>query len=393
MARRPRILMVILMLVLAAVVHSRNLDEIKRSGKIYVAFTRDDLENINYELAHEFARYLNVELIEVIIDWDEAFMRDGTIPPGLETDPDLIYTPDALRKADIICSTFTIIDWRKKLFGFAETLESAELLVIPRDLPVPQSFEELAGKRIAYRKATTFEQHLREINEMIGGGMELVPTESSQETQRLIEEGRVFGIVLDADEALNFNAGNGQDYQIAFPISELTKSAWAVEKNNPLMQEVEGFFETIASNGILDEIFYRKFGITYSSYIEKLNNNLKKERYQRDLEEILRSGKLVVALRDRNFIYSEGGQKQFMHALAEEFADYLGVSLEFVVTPYFGKYWETREGEVFRDSAYTPEWFNYFDLACEVIAQLDWREKKVDLVPVYPSAFVVVARK
>ena len=31
--------------------YGRNLDEIKRSGKIYVAFTSTDVKNINYDLA------------------------------------------------------------------------------------------------------------------------------------------------------------------------------------------------------------------------------------------------------------------------------------------------------------------------------------------------------
>ena len=127
--------------------------------------------------------------------------------------------------------------------------------------------------------------------------------------------------------------------------------------------------------------------------MDRLSKNLKLNRYQRDLDEILASRKLVIALRDRDFVYHENGQKQFMHALAEEFADYLGVSLEFVVTPTFTKYWEDREGNVIRDSSYTPEWFNYFDLACETIADLDWRSRKVNLVPVYTSAYMVVARK
>jgi ligand-binding sensor domain-containing protein/serine phosphatase RsbU (regulator of sigma subunit)/ABC-type amino acid transport substrate-binding protein len=371
----------------------RGLDEIKRSGKIYVAFTSDDLKNINYDLALEFARYLNVELIEVEIEWDEAFMRNGVIPGGLETDPNLNYTPDALRKADIICSTFTIIEWRKKLFGFAETLQSAELLMVHRDEEISGGFEALSGKEIAFMGATTFEQHLNEINRTLGGTIKLIPTSSSAETKRLIQDRQVDGIVLDADEALNFNAASGQKYKIAFPISDISKMAWAVEKNHPLIQEVENFFETIASNSILDEIFYRRFGITYSSYLDLLNKNLKLDRYQRDLDEILASKKLVVALRDRNFIYREGGQKQFMHALAEEFADYLGVSLEFVVTPYFGKYFEADDGNIYRDSSYIPEWFNYFDLACEIMAPLDWRINKVNMVPIYPSAYVVVARK
>ncbi|MEZ5069960.1 MAG: transporter substrate-binding domain-containing protein [Bacteroidales bacterium] len=372
---------------------ARNLDEIKRSGKIYVAFTSDDLKNINYELAQEFARYLNVELIEVKIDWEEVFMQNGDIPEDLETNPDLNYTPDALRKADIICSTFTVIQWRKKLFGFAETLQSAELLMVRKDQSLPRGLEDLSGKTVAYVRSTTIEDRIKEINATLGGTLKLLPVESTQEAQSLIQQGKAYGIVLDADEALNFNAQSNQQFHIAFPVSDISKTAWATEKNNALIREVENYFETVASNGVLDEIFYRRFGITYSTYVDRLAKNLRLENLHRDLDDILASGKLVVALRERNFIYRENGQKQFMHALAEEFADYLGVSLEFVVTPYFGKYWEATDGQVYRDSSYTPDWFNYFDLACETIAPLDWRQNKVNTIPVYPSSYTVIARK
>jgi len=388
-----RILFLILVCLLPASLPGRSLDEIRRSGKIYVAFTSTDLKNINYDLALEFARYLNVELIEVEIEWNDVFKKNGSIPPDMETNPDLIYTPDALKESDIICSTFTVNEWRKRLFGFAETLQSAELLMINRNEELPRGLVDLSNKRIAFLGATTFEKSLNEINATLVEKIELVRTESTDETKRLLEEGQVYGIVLDADEALNFNASTGRKYKIAFPISEISRTAWAVEKNNPLTQEVENFFETIASNGFLDEIFFNRFGITYHSYVDRLNKNLKLDRYQRDLAEILASRKLVIALRDRDFVYHENGQKQFMHALAEEFADYLGVSLEFVVTPTFEKYWENSEGKVIRDSSYTPEWFNYFDLACETIASLDWRSRKVNLVPVYTSAYTVVARK
>ena len=367
--------------------------KIKRSGVIWVAFTSDDLKNINYDLALEFARYLNVELKEVVIEWDEAFMMNGSIPADMKTNSNLRYTPDALKRADIICSTFTVKKWRKRLFGFAETLQSAELLMINKSEAVPTGFNELGSKRIAFMGATTFEQHLLEINATLSEEMQLVRTSTTAECKILLEEREVYGIVLDADEALNFNANNNQKYKIAFPISEVTRSAWAVEKNNPLALEVENFFETIASNGVLDEIFFRRFGITYKSYLDRLNKNLKKERYHRDLDEILESRKLVVALRERDFVYHESGQKQFMHALAEEFADYLGVSLEFVVTPTFSQYWTNKEGQIVKDSSYTPEWFNFFDLACETIAPLDWRANKVNMIPVYPSAYTVVARK
>lgn len=388
-----KLLLFIPILFWCAGISARGLEEIRRSGKIYVAFTRADLKNINYDLALEFSRYLNVEMIEVEIEWEEAFMRNGSIPEGMVTDPSLSYTPDALKKADIICSTFTVMEWRKKLFGFARTLKSAELLMVPEGTRIPGGLHGLSGKKIAFLGATSFEEHLNKINESTGADIKLVPTRSSMETQKLIQEGKVFGIVLDADEALNFNVSSGRKYKIAFPISDVSRTAWAVEKNNPLIQEVESFFETIASNGILDEFFYQRFGITYSTYLDRLSKSLRLDRYQRDLDEILDSQKIVVALRDHNFIYHEGGMKEFMHALAEEFADYLGVKFEFVVTPYFGKYWETGDGMIIRDSSFTPDWFNYFDLACDMMAPLDCYTNKVIMVPVYTSTYAVVARK
>ena len=383
----------LILLLLPIGILGRSLQEIKRSGVLWVAFTSDDLKNINYDLALEFARYLNVELRESVIAWDEAFMINGSVPEDMETNSELRYTPEVFKKADIICSTFTVMEWRKRLFGFAETLQTAELLMINKNEPVPGGVSELAGKRIAFMGATTFEQHLLEINATLSEEMQLVRTSTTAETKLLLEENKVYGIVLDADEALNFNASSNQKYKIAFPISDVTRSAWAVEKNNPLILEVENFFETIASNGFLDEIFFRRFGITYKSYVDRLNKNLKQEQYHRDLDEILESRKLVVALRERDFVYHETGQKQFMHALAEEFADYLGVSLEFVVTPTFSQYWETKDKQIVKDSSYTPEWFNFFDLACETIAPLDWRANKVNMIPVYPSAYTVIARK
>lgn len=388
-----RIPVLLILLSLFSGLRGRSLDEIKRSGKIYVALSSTDIKNINYDLAREFARYLNVELKVVPYEWDQVFMRNGNIPDDLEGNAELIYTPDIFKKADLVCSTFTVIEWRRRLFGFAETLLSAELLLIHKDTEIPGGFEELSGKRVALLGSSTFEQHMREINSTLDEPIKLQITGSSEESKRLLEEGRVYGIVLDADEALNFSAVSGQKYKIALPVSDISRTAWACEKNNPLIQEIGNFFEAISGNGVLDELFRNRFGITYKSYLDQLNRNLELDRQHRTLDEILASGKLVVALRERDFVYHESGQKQFMHALAEEFADYLGVSLEFIVTPGFERYWETRDGVIVKDSSYTPEWFQYFDLACETMAPLDWRKGMVNMIPVYPSAYTIVANR
>lgn len=370
---------------------SRDLESIRRSGKIYVGMTESDMDNLNYPLAVEFAKFLNVELIIVEMAWEEAFMKNGSIPDGVESNPAIIYNPDIFKKVDIICSTFTILEWRKKLFDFAETLRSAELLLMDKGIPPVTDFSMLAGKKIAFMRNTSFEINLNRINKDMAEGIRLVPTETTEASKDSLRLGMVDGIILDADEALLFNAQNDQKYNITLPISEMTRTAWSVMKGNNLKKEVEDFFMTIESNGVLDNIFKEKFGIAYSSYIEKINKIQKK--YHRDLDEILEDGKLVVALRDRKYVYKEGGEKQPMHILAEEFASYLGVSLEYVVTSEFNKYWKNDKDTVIHDADYTPQWFNYFDLACDLFTPLPWRSRKINFVTVYSSDVSVVAMK
>jgi len=371
----------------------RSLQEIKRSGKLYIGLTQWDYSNINYPLALEFARYLNVKPVEVTVDWNEVFSRSGKIPSDIETNPSIRYTPDVFEKVDIVCSTFSILEWRLKLFDFARTLYSAELLLVGNEGTVPENFRDLSGKKIAFMKGTSFETHMQEINKETGDAIQLVSVKSTDESKELLLKRKVFGIVLDADEALQFFSENQDRIRIAFPVSEISRSAWAVEKNSDLQFEVEDFFEAIAENGVLDRIFSAKFHIRYSSYVAQLRKTARPRYIHRDLDQIIAAKELVVAFRERNFVFHEGENKQFMHALAEEFADYLGVRLDYVITPNSSKYFENKEGKIVKDSSYTPDWFNSFDVACDIFVPVYWRSNKVDLVPLIPGEYSLVARK
>jgi ligand-binding sensor domain-containing protein/serine phosphatase RsbU (regulator of sigma subunit)/membrane-bound lytic murein transglycosylase MltF len=371
----------------------RSLQEIKRSGKLYIGLTQWDYANINYPLALEFARYLNVKPVEVTIDWNEVFSRNGKIPSDIETNPSIRYTPDAFKKVDIVCSTFSILEWRQRLFDFARTLYSAELLLVGSEGIVPEHYRDLSGKKIAFMKGTSFETHMQEINRETGDAIQLIPVKTTDESKELLLKRKVFGIVLDADEALQFFSENQEKVRIAFPVSPISRSAWAVEKNSDLRFEVEDFFEAIAENGVLDRIFYGKFHIRYSSYVAQLRKTARPKYIRRDLDQIIAAKELVVAFRERNFVFHEGENKQFMHALAEEFADYLGVRLDYVITPNSSKYFENKEGKIVKDSSYTPDWFNCFDVACDIFVPVYWRTNKVDLVPLFPGEYSLVARK
>ena len=149
----------------------------------------------------------------------------------------------------------------------------------------------------------------------------------------------------------------------------------------------------IKNNNLLDQIFDLQYAITYVKFENLLKSHTPVKREQRDLEEILKDKKIVVCYRERDFIYHKEGEKQFVQILAEEFANYLGVKLEFVVIPSFNDYWKNSEGEIIKDSSYSPEMFSYFDLACDMFAPLDWRKRKVDLINIYQTDYAIIAKR
>jgi len=388
-------LSILLLLLLSIKVTARDIGEIKRSGKIYAAFTESALGSVNHRFALEFAKFLNVELVIVNTTWEENFSNNGVIPANYQTNPNLSYTPDALKKADFICGTIYILEWRKKFFDYAGILDLSDLLIIPKSGKNLKSYNELKGLTIAFLENSSYETAIVDINNRIGGGINFRKTQSEEESIKLLEEGKVDGFITVAYNGLEI-IKNSEEFKIAFPVAPIKKIGWAVEKGNTgLANEINNFFETIKGNGKLDQLFLAHYGIDYNTYYEILNSYSQSQEVstnQRDLDEILESGKLIVALRDRLMVYNSS-KKQFNQYLAEEFAKYLGVDLEIKITPYFSKYFENANGEILKDSSYTPEWFNYIDVACEIMVPLEWREKKVNIIPFIPYAQVVIGRK
>ena len=269
---------------------ARDLDKIKQSGKIYIGFDETDLGTINYTLAYEFADFMNLELIEVVVEWDKLFQEDGIRPKDLEINPQIIYTPDAFDEVDIYCSTISPLLWRKKLFDFAQTLLSAEMLVVRKaQKNIPKDIYQMKGMRIGLMQGTSFVSHLELINAKIGSGIEMAKTADGTASKQLLIEGQVDGIILDAEDALRFNKENDQKFILAFPINKVEKTVWAVEKGNALGAQVKGFFKAIENNGFLDKLYELNYSATYSSFTENLIPHTPIQIYHRDLDEILES--------------------------------------------------------------------------------------------------------
>ena len=386
--------LIIVLVLLWTPLKARDLRTVLESGVIYIGFDKTEIGSVNYKMAYEFAAYLDLQVVEVMVDWGTLFTKDGKRPFNLETDTSISFTPDALKNVDLYCGNVSPLEWRARLFDFAPTLISAEVIVT-KDIDKYKLLDisDLKGLKIAMMSGTSFIEHMKLINEKLGGSIEIVETKSGEESKKILSEGKVDGIVMDAPEALGFMYENQGKYKIQLPITAASSLVWAIEMGNPLKNEVSNFMDFIKNNGTLNHIFDLQYGITYVEFESLLESHTPVKRENRDLDQILKEKKIVVSFRERDFIYHKDGKKQFVKILAEEFANYLGVELEFVIIPSFSDYWKNSEGEIVKDSSYTPEMFNHFDLACDIFAPLEWRKTKVDLIKVYESDYAIIAKK
>jgi len=387
------ILLILILIHLYIIGAARNIDEIKRSGVIYVAITESAQKSINYSIALEFAKFLNVKLVVIPIKWDEIFSNDGVIPPNYQTDPSISYTPDALKNADFICGTIYLMPWREKFFDFAGIQEVSDLFIVPQKMNI-RSYQDMKGLTIAFLENSSYENNINEINKKINGGINFYKTTSETESQQLLLDKKVHGMISVSHLALEF-VNQNKNFKLAFPVAKPLKVAWAVENGNSgLQQEIDNFFETIQGNRKLDELFTSRFGVDYETYLDIINSFSDLiESNNRDLDEIMQTGKIVIALREAEFIYHEKGKKQFSHRLAEAFAKYLNLKLEIVIAPKLSNYFETEKGVINKDSSYSPAFFNTIDIACDVFNPLPWRLKKIDIIDFIPNAQVVIGRK
>ena len=218
-------LIILIFLLLSFSFFGRSLEEIKKSGVIYGAFTESSLNSINYQIAEEFAKFLNVKLVPVITTWDENFMQNGIIPTDLKTNPDYNYTPDALKKADFICGTIYVYDWRKKIFDYAGIMQVSDLLVVKKvnndwnyliKQVIPEEYLEtvvykdirtindLRGRNLALMQNSSYVDNISIINNKLDNSINITQTPSEEVSQSLMLENKVDGFVAVSYLSLKF---------------------------------------------------------------------------------------------------------------------------------------------------------------------------------------------
>jgi len=177
----------------AAAATGPNIDRIKKAGKLVVLMDatfrpmefKDESGNIvgfDVDVADAFAKSLGVKLEVQNINWDGIFV-------GLQQS-----------KGDMILSSVTITDERKKEMAFSQPYYAAgQMIVVPADNTTIKGPNDLKGKTVAVQIDTTGQEAAEKI-----GGLDIRKFDGGAETMLAVEQGKVDAGVIDAMVALDF---------------------------------------------------------------------------------------------------------------------------------------------------------------------------------------------
>jgi membrane-bound lytic murein transglycosylase F len=228
------------------------LERIRKAGQITVVtrnnahcyyIYRDEPMGFEYDLAKAFSEYLGVRLKVITPHWERLF--------------DIVNRGDG----DLVAASVTITPSRIELVDFSdEYLTIQQQAIVHKGNYEIQRLEDLAGKTIHVRRATSYEERLHELK---GEGLDLsiephvdFPTE---ELIRMVAEKEIEVTIADSHIAL-LNRRYYPDVEIAFPIEEPQSLGWAVKKGEvSLLNEINLFFKKIKKDGTFAKIYEKYF--------------------------------------------------------------------------------------------------------------------------------------
>lgn len=211
---------------------SSDLDDIVSSDTLRVAtmfgstsyfLFRDELMGFDYEMAHNLANYLKVNLKMSIVQSETEMVKmlqDG--------------------KVDLITYNFIETKELKKSFNYVfPQAESYQVLIQKIGSKSISTVTELAGKTVYVTANSVFQQRLESLNEEIGGTINIVVAADSLTNDDLIEmvaEKKIdYTIAYRKAGLLHKNYHKHIDCRI--PIGFNQRNGWLVRKGSPLLQK------------------------------------------------------------------------------------------------------------------------------------------------------------
>jgi membrane-bound lytic murein transglycosylase F len=223
---------------------------------------QDQSMSFEYELAKEFADFLNVELVVITPGWEKMFK---TLLSG---------------KGDLIASSLTKTERRKTQVMFSdEYLPVQQQVIVRRGNPEIKKLSDLDGQTIHIRKNTSYHERLVDLKK---SGLNIhftlydnIPTE---ELLRQVQDNKIKITIADSN-IFRLNRRYYPDLRIAFPISDHQSLGWAAKRHDyRLIKKINQFFDIIKKNGTFSQIYNKYYaGTDMFDYVDikKFHTRLK----------------------------------------------------------------------------------------------------------------------
>ncbi|NTU93176.1 MAG: transporter substrate-binding domain-containing protein [Chlorobiaceae bacterium] len=243
----------------------RDLDEIRKSGKLKVLLAYDPINyfiykgapmGYSYELAERFADELGVKLEVIVVrDLNQQIplLRDGT--------------------GDLIAHSMTVTDSRAKTIRFSLPFDYTRQVLIQHASGIPgdssslvRALRQLDGKTVYVREKSAYYNNLVELRKRYGISINIVQVHGSLSTGELIKQvnnGMIDFTVADSNIAVPHQV-HYPGVDISTVISPSQPLAWAVRKNSPeLHRAMNRWIEREQRSGLLRVLHNKYFEKQY----------------------------------------------------------------------------------------------------------------------------------
>jgi membrane-bound lytic murein transglycosylase F len=262
------------------------IDRIRQTGKLRLITSNSANTYYNYEekpagfeydLALEFAKYLNVELDIVTPGWNNMF---AYLDQG---------------KGDFIAAGLAITRERLEVVSFSIPYMTIQQRIIHHNLVFgPKSIGDLAFRTLHVRRGTSYQSRIEKIKASgINCNYILHDNIPTQELIAMVNNREIRFTIADSNIAL-LNQRYYPDIRIGIPIQEKESLAWAVRKNDgDMIVEINRFLLYANENGILRNIIdkYYENAQNFDIYELKKFHQRIKTRLPKYLDVIVKESK------------------------------------------------------------------------------------------------------
>jgi membrane-bound lytic murein transglycosylase MltF len=243
---------------------------LQRRGQIKIATNRSAIDRgFHYNILKVFADLAQIDIdIRLVSRRDYFYRADGDLE-RIKTDPIYAYVPTLIENVDLYLDGITVLPWREKMFSIVKFVPTRQMLVT-RKTDRPEQLSDLDGKVAAMVADTTISEHLARLALINGLTFGYLYKQNFNQLDRMVARGLADFTVFNSDRAFTALA-HYPNLTIAFAISEPQVMGWAVHKEKRVLKSVlEKYLLYAQDSGILDRVWARSYGVSFSHYLNIL---------------------------------------------------------------------------------------------------------------------------